>query len=332
MDEQLETLIPTKVLGRLISGIARLVSAPVDYATAWTDRWIGDVKSGTEARRLTHQGLARAVAEGISKDKSIVASASKLWIPAEVRRANNKMAVAERVVKTLQQDETQLLILSSQPDAPLDEDVLNQIERFSEEATSEFMRVQWANVLIRSCLDPESFSKTTVRLINELDADLVMDLREVAGHCFGANVICSMTGPSLIFDALVRLEGAGLAHSVGRQIEVPWHSPTDGIFIIGGRDYALVCRSETGIANLPTLGILTKAGQQMLPLIKGFDESVKGSTLCNAMVLNGVRCALYRWHNRDPKTVVTSDAAAWGGIGEFAPAKFVMSPRPTYFG
>lgn len=232
----LPAMPPSAKVG-LIRAIGYLFGGITNYLAAWTRRPTQGVDDKTAAKSLIVEAVAKAAAEAAAKDPEIVSAAVRSWLPKELRRQENKARVVEQAAAALTEKSDEDL----PPASDVEEDWLNAFERFCEDASSEKIQQLWGRVLAREVTSPGSFSKSTIRLISEIDQDIARHFEDLSCHVLDGNIfLLSDEDKKQKFGALIELENAGLIAGASGFITWSPHIDDDKRFGLGGRTLGMV--------------------------------------------------------------------------------------------
>ena len=267
----LPAMPPSAKVG-LIRAIGYLFGGVANYLAAWMRRPTQGIDDKTAAKSLIVEAVAKAAAEVAANDPEIVNAAVKSWLPKELRRQENKARVIEQAAAALADGADD----EEPPVSDVEEDWLNAFERFCEDASSERMQQLWGRVLAREVTSPGSFSKSTIRLISEIDQDVARHFEDMSFHVLDGNIfLLNEDDKRQKFGALIELENSGLI--AGASGFITWNPNIDENkrFGLGGRTLGIVGkvkeRVEMSVEAIP----LTAQGKQILRILAPYDERKK---------------------------------------------------------
>lgn len=162
--------VPDPVKKSLFKSISILLGGMTRIPAAWLHQKAQSVDDRTLAITQVSQALAKAVAETCSQDPAIVQAAAEIYLPNAIRKAENRVRVAQVAVDQLS-DNTD----SSQPETEIDDDWLNAFCRFAEDASSERLQDLFGRILAGEVKRSGSYGLSTLRAVSELDPIIAQD-------------------------------------------------------------------------------------------------------------------------------------------------------------
>jgi hypothetical protein len=126
----------------------------------------------TQARSMITSELARAVADKVANDPEVLRAAQEIYLPTNVRRAVNRLRVAEQAVRHSVEAETENGNVSS---TTPNEDWMSAFTRFAEDASSERLQDLFGRILAGEVAHPTTYSLATLRAVAELDQATAQD-------------------------------------------------------------------------------------------------------------------------------------------------------------
>lgn len=221
------TGLPKPVESSFYSAVDRLLGGVVAIPAAWLKRPAQAVDDVTVARSTVSAILARRAAESALDDPAIMQAAMDIYLPSAVRKAKNRVQVAQQAAERLAEQATEAN--SRQSDSP-DDDWMNKFMRFSEDASSEQLQDLFARILAGEVMRHGSFSLATLRTVSELDKSIAEDFSLVWAKSVGEAVDYSDEfARGEWFSRWKRLAEAGLmAQTPIRQFLPPFRPVRDG--------------------------------------------------------------------------------------------------------
>ncbi|MBU1360912.1 MAG: DUF2806 domain-containing protein [Gammaproteobacteria bacterium] len=167
-----------KVLADLFGGLAGVPIAKLKQVT----QQIEDV---TSARSLTAARISQVVAEKAAGDPAVLEAAAAIYLPTQLRKVQNRIAVANSAADHLQQTAaTNEGEAAADPDA----DWLNTFLRFADDASSDRMRDMFGRILAGQIVRPGAFGLATLRAVSELDQKTAEDFLTAWSYSVGGAV------------------------------------------------------------------------------------------------------------------------------------------------
>lgn len=130
--------------------------------------------------------------------------------------------------------------------SPISEEFLENLERYSEGATTEELRSRWGRVLAAEVRAPGTFSSKVLRVVDELGPDTAALFEKISGVRLGNSIpFCLLEGGELPFAARTQLTDAGLLVDPGISGQVrKFTEGADG----GGRELWVLGFGDVGVA------------------------------------------------------------------------------------
>lgn len=208
-----------------LKAISELLGGLTAIPAAWLKRPAQAIEDTTAARSAVTAILAKAVADEAIKDPGIMQAAAEIYLPTTLRKARNRVNVAQCAAEHIADAATQ----GSQP-APPDDDWINTFMRFAEDASSERLQDLFGRILAGQVVRPGSFATATLRAVSELDQSIASDFSSVWMKSVGDRVDYApefQRGDG--FSRWKRLSEAGLlATSSARQFLPPFNPIFNG--------------------------------------------------------------------------------------------------------
>lgn len=172
--------VPSPVRTRFVKALSDLLGGLTAIPAAWVKRPAQAVEDVTAARSAASAILARGVAEAALNDPAVMEAAREIYLPTIVRKAANRVRVAQRAVEHVSASSTD----GAEAAAPND-DWMNAFMRFAEDASSEELQDMFGRILAGQVVRPGSFSLSTLRAVAELDQATAQDFCEVWARSVG---------------------------------------------------------------------------------------------------------------------------------------------------
>lgn len=150
-------------LGQLLGGVAAI-------PTVWLRRLTQPTDDINVARSIVSTGLAKAVLDKAVEDQEVMKVAAEIYLPTVVRKARNRVLVAQAAAEQLSDERP----LEDEPSEP-DEGWMNHFTRFAEDVSLENMQTLFGKILAGEIVRPKSFGIRTLRTVSEIDQKLAED-------------------------------------------------------------------------------------------------------------------------------------------------------------
>lgn len=253
--------LPQLIAGPAGRAISRLVAGAVDIPAAWLQQKAQGIRDETSAKSKVYEALASAVAERGAAETELQARALERWLGVNLRKQQNREAVAEKVVEHI----------AEAPDVPLTDpegDWMNLFEGKAEQATSERMRDLYARILSGELRKPKSFSLGTLEFVSTLDEVTAKHINTVLPYVFGPGWVAKDLVGHLGYEIFLDLEEAGFLNMGDGNVHQAYQAGDDGQLAIGARDGELFVlnfqgRREIDFPCYP----LTRRGRELSKVI-----------------------------------------------------------------
>lgn len=168
-------------------------------------------------------------------------------------------------------------------------DWMNTFSREAENASSEELRERLAGVLAGEIRNPGSFSRSTIRLISELDQEILQSFQRVLDRRVGDAILRDEAwNKGDMFAVGVLLEDAGLISGSSGLTTRIMRIQDDRNGFFRGDTFSLVITGEPGSEKHTGIWLLTRAGQQVASLLPETDERAALLKVAAAMDKDGV--------------------------------------------
>jgi hypothetical protein len=181
------TNLPAPVETSLLKALSNLLGGLTAIPAAWIKRPAQAVDDVTSGRSAVTAVLAKGVAEEALKDPIVMQAAVELYLPTAVRKAKNRVQIAQRAVEQAAQQAAETATEDAVA-APPGDDWMNSFMRFAEDASSEQLQNLFARILSGEVIRPGSFTLATLRTVAELDQATAQDFSLVWAKSVGEAV------------------------------------------------------------------------------------------------------------------------------------------------
>ncbi|MQA18091.1 DUF2806 domain-containing protein [Rugamonas rivuli] len=179
------TSLPEPVKTTLFKALSNLLGGLTAIPAAKLKQYVKSIEDTTSARSMIAAAVAKTAAAEAINDPVLIQAATEIYLPTNLRKAKNRLNVAQSAVKRLEEttsagadDETR----------PLDDDWMNSFSRFAEDASSERLQDLFGRILAGEVVRPGSFGLATLRAISELDQTIANDFSLAWAKSVGAAV------------------------------------------------------------------------------------------------------------------------------------------------
>lgn len=162
--------LPLPIEASFLKAIGALLGGLTAIPAAWVRRPSQAANDITTGRSAVAAILANGVAKQALQDPNVMQAASEIYLPTSVRKARNRVMVAQRAAEHTADTEQ-----NGPQAAPLDDDWMNAFVRFAEDASSEQLQDLFGRILAGQMVRPGSFALSTLRAVAELDQPTAED-------------------------------------------------------------------------------------------------------------------------------------------------------------
>jgi hypothetical protein len=224
--------LPAPIKSSLMGAIGALIGDLTAVPRAWLRRYAQEVDDTTAARSFVSRELEKRVAEQAGSDPETMNAAMEVMLPSAVKKARNRVQVAELAVSFFAEAAAEDTTSGQDPSAP-DADWIDKFTRFAEDASSERLQDLFARILAGEVRRPGSYSLSTLRVVSELDKSLAEDFQLVWAKSVGESIDYSIQfHRGEWFVRWKRLAEAGLMSPTQSAIFPPAGSPLhDGLLL-----------------------------------------------------------------------------------------------------
>ena len=265
-----ETGVSGKAKMRSLAALDRLFGSLMDIPAAKLEAVANRVRAESDREVKFIASESEITQELLENDRELARAVAEHSLQKQMQLAANKVCVGKQALEYLAEHDTDADANeeSASEKAALDDDWLNQFERYAEQASSDRMRDLWARVLAGEIRKPNSFSLVTLRFLSELDKDIAELFQNEAKYWLKGGFILmprkdEMRDEKLF--GLTFLEEVGLLQDVTLGIEQTWAPNDDGIVHRREGQYLLVIGTEKPI-KLPLIR-LTRVGREITRIL-----------------------------------------------------------------
>jgi hypothetical protein len=261
-----------KVRSRFVSAIDRLLGNAVDAGNLYVEKHVSRERAIMEAQRKMIEAAGDAVAEQIKADPELAERALGNHFRDILRKQSNKEAVvlvAREELKQLPPPDS-IGNDSEQQGDTLDEDWLAFFEQSAERVSSEQMQHVFGRILAGQINKPGTFSRSTLRVVSELDQKTAEMFVELAKCRIGVSIPKEVSG--IDFGAYLALDAAGLINSAGGALSLQLQPDAEGNLRIPGKEYGLhLVPKAKGAKFIIPVAPLTPVGMELATLVEPDD-------------------------------------------------------------
>lgn len=279
-----ESGVKASVRSRAFAALDRLVGSLADTATSYFDgkRRLIDERSSykIEIEKAEHVAALKKLSGNKTLGDRILKSISTDGII----RMENRLDIARKATILITDGTINEQTINPQntDDSEINPDWMNQFYDYSGSASTEDLKNLWARVLAGEIINPGSFSKTTLRFINEIEKVSAEKFQYIC-HNFLLGGIFSkpkkLAGEPFL--SFLFLEEIGLVSGVNANLS---YTPDDSGGHIGiyGEKYILIARKVSNVdLSIPVIK-LTPTGRELVNIVGHPEAHVEKSLLIDA--------------------------------------------------
>jgi hypothetical protein len=172
-----------RAVATVVGTSADALSAWIDVAKAAGEQRAQGIRDITKARTELIQSTAQTLSERVSGDSGLQSRMIDRLLREELRKQENREAVARHTIEFLKESATSLDVNPSHT-KEIDDNWLNVFATWADKATTEQMRVHWARVLSGEIRRPGSISLRTLSIMSVVDQELASMMSRASGWLF----------------------------------------------------------------------------------------------------------------------------------------------------
>lgn len=210
----LKAKFPTALDGVLRIVGVRLLGAALSWPEAWLKDQAQQIKDRADARTIIIKALAKEGSKQAVMDPEKVAAVIDMALGDQFEKIKNKAEVFRKTIEHVAsspQDHEHI----EQPEV----DWMNAFSRLAEDASSDEMRETFARVLSGEMRAKGTFSRSTLRVLNELDQQTARTFERAYALSINEGILLGLFESPLSFQDLRLLKDTGFIYS--GEAEVP---------------------------------------------------------------------------------------------------------------
>ena len=177
------TGLPAPVRTSFFKALSDLLGGLTAIPAAKLKQYAQGIEDTTAARSAVSAMVAKGTGEGGLADPLLMQAAAEIYTPAILRKAKNRIGVAQKAADHISNEEGENLSAASPED-----DWMNSFTRFAEDASSEKLQDLFGRILAGQIVRPGSFSQSTMRAVAELDQSIAADFSHMWAKSVGVAV------------------------------------------------------------------------------------------------------------------------------------------------
>lgn len=283
-----ESGISLKAKSRAVSGFDRLIGSVFDLPSSFFEGAASKRRLKDELQRRLLQAQAE-VAE--KKLRNLPTAGDELLLSIlkkETRRQANAGAVALEALENLRAlpaPDGEAPPADDQGPERLDDDWLNQLSRYAEDASSENLQQLWGRVLAGEVQRPGSFSRHTLRFVAELDKHTADNCEYAVEHVVAGMILnTSNWHKGRALEVVLDLQQLGLLEGVGSQTLLKDFTINEqGNCAIRVGSWAIVLYGPPQASLKVDALLVTRLGLEVFSLLSPKDEKLALRQLAQAL-------------------------------------------------
>lgn len=177
--------VPAPIQKSFFKAVSDLLGGLVSIPVAKLKQYAQSIEDTTAARSKAASAISKIAIEEMSNDAELMKLATEIYQPINLRKAKNRVLVAQNAAKHLSTSNVDSEeIVSAAPD----EDWMNSFMRFAEDASSERLQDLFGRILAGQVIRPGAFGLSTLRTLSELDQSTAEDFTYAWAKSLGTSV------------------------------------------------------------------------------------------------------------------------------------------------
>lgn len=263
------TGLPDTIKGRAKRFILRWIAGSIAHPYV---RQIRENLDEIEGRSRVNMMLAEEVGRLAVADPVIVERAKARFLGNMLQQQDNVenvARIAQEKLDTMTEEEISDSAGMEEPGI----DWMNAFTRQAENATSDELRERLASILAGEIRKPGTFSRSTLRIIAEMDQETLLEFRETIQNRVGHYVIREQDWNSgKGFDRGVMLEDAGLISGSSGLTNLTIRTDENGVGVFTGKTHGIAVIGTPRIEKHVGVWLITRAGLEVASLLPDPDE------------------------------------------------------------
>lgn len=264
-----EVGVSASVRSRAASAFDRFLGSAIDIPT----RYFESIKQKLDARADVQEKLIRAEGEAalekLREDATFGDRVIDVFHKEHLTKLQNRDAIARKTIEFLPC--TPVTEDENSGKSEINPDWMNAFTSLSELASTEDLRELWARVLAGEIVKPGTFSRSTLRVISEIDRAIAAAFEEVCLQYQFKNFLIKPTLSGDTIEKFMLLEAAGLIQGTDGFTNITSNVNPDGYIYLSGIFYMLKMTGTTNKIAVNVVG-LTRPGIDISGAIMKYDD------------------------------------------------------------
>ncbi len=256
------TGLSANVKSRTANAIDRLVGNFVDWGATYPERKAARARLEASHENKVLDSEFNAALRQLEANPDFGRRIADRVIHEQLRKQKNR---EEIVLETIEQ--LRLTSPSSDNDASfIDEDWMNQFERYAEDVSDKEIRFLWAKLLSAKINNENSVSKKTLSIIYVMDKNIAEKFEKIIQHRLNNAIFKPENMEGEFLSDLLILEDLGLIYGVHGMLNISYNFDANGFCYLAGQNYALQYKPISSRFGLPVIQI-SKSGMEIIKSI-----------------------------------------------------------------
>ena len=254
--------IPQIIAGPAGNAISRLIGGIADIPAAWLNQQAQSIRDETEARSSVMKTLAEKSAELGVSDTRLLERGLNNMLGRSYREQRNKDDIAGKVIEQLRLDPPPL-------DGPgPSDDWLNVFEGHAANASSEWVRENWARVLAGEIRKPASFSLQTLALLSQLDQSAAVAVEATLSRVMRGQVVILESVGGEEYQQLVLARSLGIIHQLDPDSKTSLTLNHSGKALIEHNGIGIVVNGHPTTEFSFPCNVLSRVGRELYSVLR----------------------------------------------------------------
>ena len=278
-----ETGLSAKAKSRAIAAVDRFIGSLIDIPASKLETFASRVRARSRLETTIFDAAERRIGATIGSDADAVRLLDEV-VASQMQLLVNKKYVVQRAVEYLTSPNSGMDSELESDAAEVDPDWLDYFGGYAEKANSEKVRDLWARVLAGEIRHPGSFSRSTLRLLTELDQKMASWFeKETESRIMGKYILRPDDHYGERLERLVFLEQVGLLYHVSPigSIRHTFKPDSDGwaAVVEGNLCLRMHIDHEVVLDVIP----ITRVGKEIAAILPPVDPNSVFKRLANAL-------------------------------------------------
>lgn len=273
--------IPQIIAGPAGKAISRLIGAGAEIPAAWLEQRAQGIRDETEARSKMMQALTeKSIELGLADPKLLYRGLNSL-LGRAYREQQNREVVAVKVIEQL----------ADHPPPPNtlgpSDDWMNIFEGYAAQASSEWVRENWARVLAGEIRAPSSFSLQTLAFLSQLDKEAALAVEETLSRTVAGEFVMIGKVYGEEFEAINAARSMGVINDINHDVTYTVQLGANGAYAFDQNGVSIVALGQPGDAFDISCNTVTRVGRELHKVLRPPHSENAISVLINSLMRQG---------------------------------------------